>query len=1233
MKIKSLLIFAVLVTAVLCFGGVASAQTTDNSALIAQLQAQIQALLQQITTLQNQQGASTAPSADTTTASAAPAWCYNFTKNMGYGAKGADYDALIKVLDLEGIAEFTSANKPAVYNSVIGNAVIKLQAKYKISKTGFFGSQIRAKINAKYKCQSASATILTNPEVTSTTPYIIGTATGVTQVGIVLSAQSGDKVYGSGLVPVTNGSWSVTVTPALAYGHYIIYVYDGNNNLLQKGPLNIVSPEGEGSFRNAYMACYDGSTSNMGDPTSCKPSSTWQTYAKQFCQDKCSPTTGKCGVNTFSVSNPCSGSAQPTITVLAPNGQDVWKVGEKREITWKTNNIPSPNDKMTIYIIPAGDPSKNYNLAQAIPNTGSYIYTVDDPAKFSSRSPLYQAGGQFRIFVCAQASGSADLCSYARGDSATFTIAAASTCTPNWQCGTWSTCISPKQLLADNITQVQKQISQTTDPTTLAMLQAMLANMQAQWQTASSTPQQNRSCTDTNNCGTTVNQPATTQTCTVSQSALTVTSPNGGEKLVIGKVHEITWNKGKYPDLNVVIGIQDTNYYSGYVGITNAIPNTGSYKWTVALPEILTGTKFQPDSNYRISIGTAYNTNGYYESDTSDAPFSIVASTQLVTTSSAVIVGSQSAYTAGQTIKFSVKAVISDGLPGVPEKGFNVQYRLKDDVNTVVINGVYQTGNATYNYATGYWDVATTAPSDTSKTYTATASFYCSWSKPGYCDAENKPGQIDKTFTFTVTSNTTTKPTITVTSPNGGETWKVGETRSITWTSSNLSGVPGTTSNVLVQLRNVTNAWTYPLDTVSANAGSYSWKIPAVLTSSNASFTVGEVGKQYQIVVNQESLPNYVPYNGAMGTSDSFEISPASSTQPSITVTSPNGGETWKIYETHAITWNSSGMQPNTTVRIDLENPEYPAGVVTIDNVSNTGNYNWNITLPTSSQGDPYKYKIKVTSYSVYGNVISDESDNYFTIAAANALPTISMKINGSTATGTAGATNTLSWTTTNTTSCVASSCQYDPSTNRSPSCDGLSNADSAWLGSVATSGSRSISPTKSPTTAYVLNCSGNGGSATSSILSYPPISVRPSITLTSPNGGETWTQGSTHEITWTATGIPSTARASIALAIGNMAYSFVSPLASVGHYTWTIPAKMSTVATSGTIGNQMKIRIMSIYPDPTTGKNTYQMDSSDNYFSITAPSTASNVSESSLGSISDALNAIAQQLRALMGQ
>lgn len=61
-------------------------------------------------------------------------------------------------------------------------------------------------------------------------------------------------------------------------------------------------------YRTAWWQCYDGTESGpQGGESSCKPSETWNTYAQRACEGKCNKTTGKCGVNSFSVSQECGG--------------------------------------------------------------------------------------------------------------------------------------------------------------------------------------------------------------------------------------------------------------------------------------------------------------------------------------------------------------------------------------------------------------------------------------------------------------------------------------------------------------------------------------------------------------------------------------------------------------------------------------------------------------------------------------------------------------------------------------------------------------------------------------------------------------------------------------------------------------------------------------------------------------------------------------------------------------
>ncbi|HSU15337.1 lamin tail domain-containing protein [Longimicrobium sp.] len=100
-----------------------------------------------------------------------------------------------------------------------------------------------------------------------------------------------------------------------------------------------------------------------------------------------------------------------------------------------------------------------------------------------------------------------------------------------------------------------------------------------------------------------------------------------------------------------------------------------------------------------------------------------------------------------------------------------------------------------------------------------------------------------------------------------------------------------------------------------------------------------------------------------------------------------------------------------------------------------------------------------------------------------------------------------------------------------------------------------------------------------------------PSLTVTSPNGGESWAGGSSHAITWTASGI---ANVKIDYTLdGGTTWTAVtsSTSAAAGSFTWTVPATASTNA---------KVRVTD------TGSAT--SDASNAAFTITASTTPAKV-------------------------
>jgi len=161
MKIKFLLITAVLATAILCSAG--SVKAVDNSALIAQLQAQIAQLMAQLKVLQAQQ--------DTT-----QTWCHTFNTNLRFGDTGTEVGDLWTALnkefpgdimhisyDHEGMGQ---PNKIGDYTSA---AIVAFQEKYASDilasyglkhGTGYVGVTTRKKLNALYGCKTECNTDL-----------------------------------------------------------------------------------------------------------------------------------------------------------------------------------------------------------------------------------------------------------------------------------------------------------------------------------------------------------------------------------------------------------------------------------------------------------------------------------------------------------------------------------------------------------------------------------------------------------------------------------------------------------------------------------------------------------------------------------------------------------------------------------------------------------------------------------------------------------------------------------------------------------------------------------------------------------------------------------------------------------------------------------------------------------------------------------------------------------------
>ena len=212
----------------------------------------------------------------------------------------------------------------------------------------------------------------------------------------------------------------------------------------------------------------------------------------------------------------------------------------------------------------------------------------------------------------------------------------------------------------------------------------------------------------------------------------------------------------------------------------------------------------------------------------------------------------------------------------------------------------------------------------------------------------------------------TTNPSITITSPSGGETWTRGTTKTITW---GYTGSPGSTVEIdLVKGGTTVGTIANGVPIGSGGKGSYSWPISSTVTT----------GSDYRVSVQSTSQTAIKDISSNYFTLTSGSTI-STTTTPSITVTSPAGGETWTRGTTKTITWSYTGS-PGSTVDIDLLKGGLKVGTIA-DSVpigsGGQGSYSWPITsTATATTGDDYKVSVQSTSQPA----IKDTSTGYFTI-------------------------------------------------------------------------------------------------------------------------------------------------------------------------------------------------------------------------------------------------------------
>ena len=310
----------------------------------------------------------------------------------------------------------------------------------------------------------------------------------------------------------------------------------------------------------------------------------------------------------------------PSITVLSPNGGEVWHPGETHRITWNSNSVNS----VQIYIFDSnifGSGSTNYitpNNTPILASAGYYDWVIPSISQLPSGG-----GNNYKITIRDTTQGA----NYDSSD-APFSIVAAGT--PSYiilvtKSGTGSGTVTSNPTGVNCGTGCSSQsVSYTSGTSVTLTASASSGSTFASW---------SGDCSGTGTCTVSMSQ-ARNVTATFNLStttpSITVLSPNGGEVWTIGQTKRVSWSAANVNYVRIYV-VEDSGTITGS-GVINYIydgtipASQGYYDWTIQQNQLPGGSTLP--RNYKIRIDGVDTTTVGAEAKTqdfSDAPFSIVA--------------------------------------------------------------------------------------------------------------------------------------------------------------------------------------------------------------------------------------------------------------------------------------------------------------------------------------------------------------------------------------------------------------------------------------------------------------------------------------------------------------------------------------------------------------------------------------------------------------------------------
>lgn len=312
---------------------------------------------------------------------------------------------------------------------------------------------------------------------------------------------------------------------------------------------------------------------------------------------------------------------------------------------------------------------------------------------------------------------------------------------------------------------------------------------------------------------------------------------------------------------------------------------------------------------------------------------------------------------------------------------------------------------------------------------------------------------------------------IIVTSPKQGDTWQVGTSQTVSWTSANFSG------NVNIKL--------------STDGGN---SFPVILASNTQND-----GSESVAVPDKPSTQSRIKIEFANDTTvfglnqGDFSIA----AKASITVSAPQAGVNWTIGSKQTITWSGSNISGNLNIKLSLDSGvTFP--ITLVSNTTNDGTEE--ITVPDNPSN-----ACRIRIESVSDTSINGLNPGIFTISSK---PSISVKLPAAGANWTVGSSQTVSWT----------SVGVSGNVNIKLSTDGGKTFTLPLASDTPNDSSEVVTVPDNPSTTCRIRIE---SVADTSINAMNPgnftITNKPTITVTAPPAGANWPSGSTQIVTWTS--------------------------------------------------------------------------------------------------------------------